>query len=107
MTADAATPGHHAQAKTVMRHANQESRFNLETQSITSSHDKETVSVDPQGDLELLGTSGSKQIVGLAVTKKDEAAEEDSDASPSCHLRETDFSNGGTAPYFRDGRTYY
>jgi len=98
-----------ADATKMMRRAYQESSFNLEMQSIARSHDKETVSVDPQGDLELFGTSGSKQKVDFAVTKKDEAAEEDSDASPSCHLRNTDFSNIGISrvPNFPNGRTYY
>jgi len=94
MTADAAT---------IMRRTDQESKFNLEMQGITRSHDKGAVSVDPQGDLELLGTSGNKHMDGLSITKKEKAAEEDSDASPSCHPKKTDYSDGG----FNGGVTYY
>jgi len=95
-----------ADATTIMRRADRESELNLEMQGITRSHDKEIVSVDPQGDLELLGTSGRKKIVGLSVTKKDEAAEEKSDAGLWCSSHSTGWNDGGRRRR-NNGRTYY
>jgi len=95
-----------ADAMKMMRRAYQDSKFILETQSITNSHNKETVSVDPQGDLELLGTSGSKNMDGLSVAKKDEVAEEKYDADLWCSSHSTGWNDGGRRRR-NNGRTYY
>jgi len=127
MTA-AAIPDHHAQERTIMRGAYHQSSFegntkrqsqkrvtmsvdapgNLGMQGIARSHDIKTVSVHPQGDLELLGTSGRKNMDDLSVTQKETAAEEDSDASPACQRKATEYSDPGPkGNHRRRGRTYY
>jgi len=79
---------------------------NLEMQGVTRSHDKQTVFVDPRGDLELLGTTGSKNMGRLSVSKKNETAEEKYDADLWCSSHSTGWNDGGSRRR-NYGRTYY